>query len=107
MNSPATEQRILAYYESIGRVSRTMVTAARESDWEALAAAERIAGLLVERLEAFGDPASRLCPAGRRRRMAILRDVLDDDAAIRRCTEPTLARLDAWLAPLGAGIRDR
>lgn len=92
------EQNILAYYESIGRLSRTMVDAARRADWESLAAGERICGLLIERLEAYGEPEKRLDAAGRRRRMAILRDVLDDDAAIRRCTEPSLARLDAWLA---------
>lgn len=94
----ADAQRILAYYESIGRLSRSMVAAAERADWESLAAGERICGLLIERLQAFGDPSERLCATGRRRRMAILRDVLDDDAAIRRCTEPSLARLDGWLA---------
>jgi flagellar protein FliT len=99
MTTMSHEQRILAYYESIGRLSRSMAEAAEREDWETLAAGERICRLLVERLEAFGDPAQGLCAAGRRRRMAILRDVLADDAAIRRRTEPALARLDAWLAP--------
>jgi hypothetical protein len=31
--------------------------------------------------------------------MAILRDVLADDARIRRYTEPSLDRLESWLSP--------
>lgn len=100
MSAHPTQQMILDCYESIARLSRTMVEAARHADWESLAAAERICGLLIERLNAFGDPMRRLGPDGRRRRVALLRDVLADDAAIRRYTEPSLARLDAaMLAP--------
>lgn len=96
---PGHDQHILGYYESIGRLSRTMVAAAERADWAALEATERICGLLIERLEAYGDPSARLGAAGRRRRLAILRDVLDDDAAIRRCTQPSLARLDGLYVP--------
>lgn len=97
MNIPDADQHLLGYYESIGRLSRSMVVAAQRSDWESLAAAERICGLLIERIEAFGDPQAQLGPRGRHRRLAILREVLADDARIRRCTQPTLARLDGWL----------
>ena len=92
------EQRILGYYESIGRLSRTMVAAAECADWESLAAAERRCARVIERLEAFGEAEAQLCASGRRRRMAILRDVLADDAQIRRHTEPALDRLDFMLA---------
>ena len=95
----APHERIIGCYESISRLSRTMVAAAERSDWESLAAAERICGLVIERLEAFGDPVSQLDADGRRRRMAILRDVLDDDAQIRRYTEPSLHRINCLLAP--------
>lgn len=93
----ATSEHVIGYYESIGRLSRTMVAAAEQSDWESLAAAERIAGLLIERIEAFGDAEAQLAPDARRRRLAILRGVLQDDAQIRRCTEPSLARIDGLL----------
>ena len=99
----ASSEHLLGFYESIGRISRTMVAAAQASDWESLAAAEQIAGLLIERIEAFGDTESQLGPRERRRRLAILRDVLQDDAQIRRHTEPSLARLDGWLAVRGRG----
>jgi flagellar protein FliT len=98
MNMPASQHHLLGYYESIGRRSRTMVAAAERADWESLAAAERICGLLIERIEAFGDPEAQLGPRERRRRLAILREVLADDAQIRRYTEPSLARFDGWLA---------
>jgi len=93
------DERILPLYESIGRISRTMVDAAARADWESLEAGERVCGLLIERIEAFGDAAQLLGPCGRKRRLAILRDVLDDDAAIRRHTEPGKARIDRFLAP--------
>lgn len=98
MNSPAAQHCILGYYESIGRLSRTMVAAAERADWESLAAAQRICGLVIERIEAFGDSIAQLSVSARRRRLAILRAVLVDDAKIRRYTEPSLARLDGWLA---------
>jgi flagellar protein FliT len=98
MNMPDSEHHLIGFYESIGRLSRTMVTAAERADWESLAATERICGLLLERIEAFGDPEAQLGPGGRRRRLAILRNVLEDDAQIRRYTEPSLARFDGRLA---------
>jgi flagellar protein FliT len=93
----APEHRLIGYYETVGRLSRTMVAAAESSDWESLAAAERICGLIIERIEAFGDPEAQLGPCERRRRLAILRDVLEDDAQIRRHTEPSLSRFDRSL----------
>lgn len=101
---PSSAHPLIGYYESIGRLSRTMVVAAERADWESLAAAERICGLLIERIDAFGDPLAQLGPGERRRRLAILRDVLEDDARIRRHTEPSLARFDRWLArPVSRG----
>lgn len=101
---PNTEHPLIGYYESIGRLSRTMVTAAERADWESLAAVERVCSLLIERIEAFGDPETQLGPSGRRRRLAILRSVLNDDAQIRRHTEPSLARWDGLLArPVSRG----
>ena len=98
MTMPASEHHLIGYYESIGRLSRSMVLAAESADWESLAAAERICGLLIERIQAFGDPDAQLGPGGRRRRLAILRNVLEDDAQIRRYTEPSLHRIDGWIA---------
>lgn len=104
MNMSTSEHRLIGFYESIGRLSRTMVTAAERADWESLAAAERICGLVIERIEAFGDPEAQLGPREQNRRLAILRSVLEDDARIRRYTEPSLARFDGWLArPLSRG----
>jgi len=94
---PAHSKHLLGYYESVGRLSRTMVAAAQSEDWESLAAVERICGLLIERIEAFGDPETQLEPHERRRRLAILREVIRDDAQIRRITEPSLARFDVRL----------
>jgi flagellar protein FliT len=99
MTTKSRDERILGIYESIGRVSRTMVAAAERADWESLEAGGRVCGLLIECIEAYGDVAEELGPTGRQRRMAILRDVLADDAEIRRHTEPSMSRLDLMLGP--------
>ena len=76
-----------------------MVAAAESADWESLEAGERVCGLLIECIQAYGDAGAALTPHGRRRRFEILRDVLVDDAKIRSRTEPSLSRLEAVLSP--------
>lgn len=98
MNLEPREQRILGLYESIGLLSSTMAVAAGRADWESLAAAERICGLLIERIEAYGDAEAQLGPHGRRQRMQILRQMLDSDAKVRRYTEPSLHRVVQLIA---------
>lgn len=101
MNTPSAEN-ILGYYESIGRVSRSMALAAREQDWDTVSAAEGLCATLIAQLSSIGNPAALLSGSGRARRMAILRGILDDDAEIRSIAQPSLAKIDRWLAPKGA-----
>jgi flagellar protein FliT len=101
----ASGDRVLDYYESIGRLAHSMADAARASDWEALADAEQRCAELIEELRACGDAEAALSPRGRVRRMEILRSILADDAEIRRHTEPALVSLDKFLLRSGGRRR--
>lgn len=87
----------LAYYESIGQVSKRMLKAARENDWDALIEAERSCAELIHRLQAASEPQAALDPSRARRKHEIIRSVLADDAQIRNLTQPWLLQLEQHL----------
>jgi flagellar protein FliT len=92
------QQTILEHYEAIAQVSQLMLQAAWRNDWEALVDAETCCASLIERLKAAGDAAQALDEEGRKRKHAIIRQVLADDAQIRDLTQPWLRQLTAQLA---------
>lgn len=83
-------------YESIRTLTSEMLTAARASDWERLAAIERECRARVDRLTA-AEPRMSLKPALLRRKIEIIHQVLADDAEIRRLVEPRLVQLEQYL----------
>lgn len=84
-------------YEQIAAASGSMLAAARSRDWERLIAAERDCAASVVRLKSAQECAHPLDPVARRRKVAILRNVLANDAEIRTLTQPWLARLQDLL----------
>ena len=85
-------EQILAAYAEIALLTRRMLAAARGSDWDALVGLERdcsghFARLLQRPFEQPDDDAYRS------RKAALIRGILDDDAAIRLLVEPWLAQL--------------
>lgn len=79
--------RQVELYEEMGRISALMVEAARADDWERLIELEAGVRRLRDTLMAL--PAETGLAAGdvaRRRRL--IERILDDDAEIRRHTEP-------------------
>ena len=91
-------------YEAMSLLSSRMVAAARASDWDSLIELERrIAGLRNTLMTAPDDssaPATDL--AGKR---ALIQRILEDDAEVRRHTEPWMERLRQFLGD-GARYRD-
>jgi len=77
----------LELYEEMGRISSVMVDAARQGDWERLIELEAGVARLRELLIKAPDEghASRADIA---RKRALIERILDDDAEIRRHTEP-------------------
>lgn len=92
----ATAHDPLSHYESIAAASARMLRAAQAADWDALIEQEKHCAGLIEDLRA-ADAERRLDPAERLRKAAILRQVLGEDAEIRRLTQPWLRRLEELL----------
>lgn len=91
---------ILNTYESISATTGHMLEAARNGDWDRLAALERDCRALVEALRS-GETTVRLGGDARQRKIEIIRKVLADDAEIRNLTEPWMAELEAFLGSAG------
>jgi len=89
---------ILAVYQDISRITQQMLAAARGNDWEQLETLEQECGTRFQALLAAEDCRPRDAEF-QRRKAALIRRVLDDDAQIRNIVEP-------WRTKLGALIFD-
>lgn len=89
---------LIECYEAIAEASGGMLIAARRSDWNGLVAAERDCAASITLLKSMQEYAPPLDPASRRRKVAILRKVLANDAEIRTLTQPWLGRLQDLLS---------
>ncbi|MFP5506242.1 MAG: flagellar protein FliT [Gammaproteobacteria bacterium] len=91
-----TSNEMLAAYESLSELTGTMLDAARDGEWDELAALEkRCRGYVGSLMEA--GPA-KLSEAESRVQVAIIRTILQRDAQIRALTEPRLHELQQRLA---------
>jgi flagellar protein FliT len=103
IGAPACTQAVmLDCYHGVASATRRMLDAARAGDWHALRDMGRDCETWMQRIEALPEPERVLDADGRRQRMALLHQVLRDDAALRELLEPSLGRVDRWLA---AGAR--
>jgi len=93
----------LSVYESMSALSAQMAQAAAANDWDRLVMLERDCAGLARRLEAERQPV-RLTETERSRKMALIRRILEDDAEVRRHTEPWMEQVRQFL---GGGARER
>jgi len=101
------DTQLLAYYESIGHVTRLMLRAAQAQDWELLQDAEACCAGLIHRLEAEKHQGAELAPEESRRKHQIILRILADDAQIRLLTQPWLRQLEGVLGGERAGLGRR
>ncbi|MCE9638738.1 MAG: flagellar protein FliT [Betaproteobacteria bacterium] len=94
------DELILATYESISRLTRQMLAAARNGDWDGLVRHERECSGLFARLMNGEDQRPRGTDF-QRRKAELIRGVLDDDAEIRLLVEPWMANLAILLGHAG------
>ena len=92
-----TSTEMLTTYESLSALTGTMLTAARQGEWDELAALEqRCRSHVGSLMDAAPVPLSG---TEQRAKVAIIRTILQHDAEIRALTEPHLhtlqQRLDA------------
>ena len=83
-------------YEQIRSLSARMVDAARAGDWEDLIRLEQSVARLKDSLMAE-DAGTNLTPEDTLRKASIIQRILDDDAEVRRHTEPWMEKLRAYL----------
>jgi flagellar protein FliT len=94
-------EHILQTYEAVSAKSGQMVDAAQQGDWDRLAALNSDCKILVDALRRADEGSPRPDRSYTKRKLALMRKVLADDAEIRRHTEPWMTRLQAYLG--GAG----
>lgn len=83
-------------YQEMSALSAQMVEAARSQDWERLVSLEKSVSSLRNLLRGEDDNAA-LAPADRSLKTALIQRILDDDAEIRRHTEPWMEQVRQFL----------
>ena len=76
-------------YQRMSAISAKMVEAARANDWERLMALEKSVAALRDILMAEEDN-SAISPRDAELKRSLIQRILDDDAEIRRHTEPRM-----------------
>jgi flagellar protein FliT len=90
-------------YEEMSQLSSRMVDAARAGEWDSLIELERDVTGLRNTLMAIPDDSDS--PAGdMARKRSLIQRILDDDAEVRRHTEPWMEHVRQFL---GDGLRRR
>ena len=83
-------------FQEISALSARMVAAAKDHDWERLVTLEQSVSSLRDTLTGEDDNA-RLAPAELGLKAALIQRILDDDAEIRRHTEPWMEHVRQFL----------
>lgn len=83
-------------YQEMSALSAQMVDAAKRQDWDSLVTLESSVSSLRETLMA-GDDNSRLLPHELTLKAALIQRILDDDAEVRRHTEPWMEHVRQFL----------
>lgn len=101
---PSMPSSQLLLYAEINTLSARMAAAARAQDWDSLRRLAQTAAHLRDALPAGTLPAAALAADELQQKTRLIQRILDDDAEIRRHTEPWMERLNSLL---GAEARDR
>ncbi|CAL62021.1 putative flagellar protein FliT [Herminiimonas arsenicoxydans] len=98
------EQEVIHLYENVATITQQMLSAAREGDWDRLAALETRCSDQVSILKS-GEPPVPLTGVVRERKVAIIKKILDDDREIRNLTQPWMEQLSRMINSTGTERR--
>jgi flagellar protein FliT len=87
---------LIQQYERIALASRSMLEAAHLGNWDQVEEIAARCRVMIEKLK-LSSARNALGDAEKRRRIALLRSILNDDAQIRARAEPWLRDLEAFL----------
>ncbi|HCY64608.1 MAG TPA: flagellar protein FliT [Oxalobacteraceae bacterium] len=93
-------QEVISLYETVATITGQMLIAARNGDWDELAALESRCASHVETLRS-GEPPIALIGEVRERKVKIIKKILADDREIRNLTEPWMGQLSRLINSTG------
>ena len=85
-------EEVISLYESVAQITQQMLAAARQGDWEQLATLESHCAGHIHTLQMREAPV-KISGELRTRKVAVIKQILADDRAIRDITEPWIAQL--------------
>lgn len=91
---------MIALYEEVAMITGRMLNAAQQRDWDELNRLERGCATCIERLAGCAD-APRLTEDIRRRKISLLRRILDNDRETQALAEPWTRSLARWTTRTG------
>jgi flagellar protein FliT len=92
MSDITSAEQVIALYERVSEITGRMVEAARAGDWARVDGLQE-AGRLLSREMVKKNVVVPTPPELRDRKLALIREVLADDAEIRELADPRLARV--------------
>ncbi len=99
-----TDQQVLDTYEAMQALTARMLVAAGKSEWDELGILERQIGSHAQRLK-DNEEQVVLESAARLRKVALIRQMLEDDRKIRDLTMPWMAQLSKLINSTGTERR--
>lgn len=96
MGTMLTMNSQIEIYENMGALSARMAKAAQAHDWDELVSLERSVVQLRASLEA-DDDNSKLSSSDIERKRSLIQKILEDDAEVRRHTEPWMEQVRKYL----------
>ena len=99
-----TNQQVLDTYEAMQALTAHMLVVAGNAEWEELEALEQQIGKHVLRLK-DNEEKVVLESAGRLRKVALIKQMLEDDRKIRDLTMPWMAQLSKLINSTGTERR--
>ena len=87
-------------YEAILATTNKMLTAAQKSEWEQLVLLEKECRALAQKL-VQEDTQPVLSPEQQQKKVQMIRQILSEDAEIRKITEPWMSKLQEMIGSTG------
>lgn len=98
--APAPGSALRTAYMDLARLSAAMLEAARRGDWDAVTSHEAECARRTEHVRRLASPGTEALPEAERQGcIALIQQVLADDAAIRELAQPWLKELEQILRP--------
>jgi flagellar protein FliT len=94
--------RLIGFYLSIEQASRDMLAAARDSDWTQVGSIQKECSLLIDQVRRMNGRVV-LSRNEQRAKMRIVRQIVQNEAQIRRLSHPWTDRYEQLVFGAGSG----